>query len=56
MAFQVTIKTVSDVLEKGDLVYWRRKLMKVISLGKHKDGSVQERYRIIGQVVLRQPK
>jgi hypothetical protein len=53
MAFQITIKEAHDDLKKGDLLYWRGKIMKVTSEGRHKDGSVTTKFRLVGRVRLK---
>ena len=54
MIFQVEVKTPEEELKRGDLIYDKRKLLRVERVGKPhgKDKKFMVRFRIIGKVNL----
>ena len=54
MIFNVEVKTVTETLRRGDLVYEKRKLLRVenVSGPRRRDGMFSIKFRIVGKVNL----
>lgn len=54
MTFNVEVKTADEIVKRGDLVYEKRKLLRVesVRVSRGKKGLIRVTFRIVGKINL----